>query len=371
MQSKLALLLALGLVSTVVSASAVGPAIVSEAQNAPPPQFVDNKVCFACHDTPGMQTELPSGEQLYLTVDHITYNTATHGRLGYACVQCHTNISGYPHEPITATTRREFNLQLYTVCARCHKDKYDAALDGVHQKALAGGNQQAAVCTDCHGAHDIGSPHIPFSKVPKTCERCHSQIYARYQESVHGSALIGEGNPDVPTCTDCHGVHNVEGPSTGPFHLFSPQICADCHADPDLMERYGVSTDVFKTYVADFHGTTVILFEKITPDQETNKPVCIDCHGVHDMRQVDDPESTVIKKNLLSTCQKCHPDASINFPASWLSHYVPSPEHASLVYFVNLFYSIFIPGVIGAMAIFVVADGTRRILHRRRERSHE
>lgn len=342
----------------------------AESEPVPPVQGIDNKSCFGCHATPGMQVELPSGEPLYLTVDRITFNTATHGRLGYACVQCHTNIRGYPHDPITAATRRDFTLQLYTSCAQCHQDKYDATLDSVHQKALAGGNEQAAVCTDCHGAHDIGPPDVPISTLPKTCERCHSQIFTRYAKSVHGSALLGEGNPDVPTCTSCHGVHDVEGPSNSPFRLFSPQICAECHADQELMARYGVSTAVFETYVADFHGTTVVLFEDLAPDQETNKPVCIDCHGVHDMRRVDDPESTVIKEKLLATCQKCHPEASANFPASWLSHYIPDREKAPIVFFVNLFYKIFIPTVIGGMLVFVVADASKRIRSRRKERSH-
>ena len=132
------------------------------------------------------------------------------------------------------------------------------------------------------------------------------------------------------------------------------------------MDRYGISTEVFETYISDFHGTTVTLFEEIAPDQETNKPVCIDCHGVHEMRRVDDPESTVLKENLLKTCQKCHPDATSNFPNSWLSHYQPSRESTPFVYYVNLFYRIIIPSLIGGMLVFVTVDGSRRIIRRRR-----
>ncbi|MEW6717002.1 MAG: cytochrome c3 family protein [Chloroflexota bacterium] len=328
-------------------------------------QDISDEACLACHDTPGLQKTLPSGEVLYLSIDRVTYQTSIHGELGYACVQCHQDITGFPHPEMTANTLREFTMKLYTSCQKCHTDKYETTLDSTHNKALAGGNLNAAVCTDCHGAHNVGPPDVPRSRIPQTCERCHSEIYNLYEESVHGSALIGEGNPDVPTCTDCHGAHHIEGPSTGPFHLFSPQICARCHADESLMQRYGISTQVFDTYVSDFHGTTVVLFQKIAPDQETNKPVCVDCHGVHDIRFTDDPESTVIKKNLLVTCQKCHPEATTNFPSAWLSHYRPSIEHAPLVYFVNLFYRILIPTTIGGMLIFVVIDAGHRILNRR------
>ena len=53
------------------------------------------------------------------------------------------------------------------------------------------------------------------------------------------------------------------------------------------MQKYGISTEVFNTYVADFHGTTVTLFERQHPDQPTNKAVCTDCHGVHDIQARD------------------------------------------------------------------------------------
>jgi hypothetical protein len=86
---------------------------------------------------------------------------------------------------------------------------------------------------------------------------------------------------------------------------------------------------------------------------------------------VDDPESRVIKSNLLATCQRCHPDATTNFPDAWLSHYQPSPQHSPVVYYVNLFYKIFIPTLIGGMVFFVVTDGSRRILNRRKEKSNE
>jgi hypothetical protein len=339
-------------------------------------QAVDNETCLACHSRPDLRITLGSGEPLYLTVDAEVYNDSVHGQMGYACVQCHTDISGFPHEPVTATSQREFVLQRYRSCVECHADEYEHGLDGVHQKALAAGDTEAAVCTDCHGAHDIQSPRDDRSYFARSCGRCHSGVFELYQESVHGTDLMEEANPDVPSCIDCHEVHeerhSVDGPSNTAFHLFSPQICAECHADEEMMGRYGISTDVFDTYVADFHGTTVVLFQDLAADQETNKPVCIDCHGVHDMKKVDDPESRVIKENLLPTCQRCHPDATGNFPDSWTSHYVPSPQHSPLVYFINTFYNkLFIPVVIGGMLVFVGLDVPRRIIDRRKERRHE
>ncbi len=182
---------------------------------------------------------------------------------------------------------------------------------------------------------------------------------------MHGEALIGEGNPDVPSCIDCHGVHNIENPTTAAFRLRSPDICAGCHTDPQIMDKYGISTQVLSTYVADFHGTTVTLFRKEHPDQETNKPVCYDCHGVHDIRRVDDPQYGLeLRENLLARCRVCHPDATANFPSAWLSHYIPSPDKYPLVFTVDTFYSIFIPTVLGGMAILVVLDFSKTLRDR-------
>jgi hypothetical protein len=78
------------------------------------------------------------------------------------------------------------------------------------------------------------------------------------------------------------------------------------------------------------------------------------------MKRVDDPESQVIKTKLLDTCQRCHPGATANFSDAWLSHYRPSPQHNPIVYYVNTFYKIFIPGVLGIMGVFVLSDIYRR-----------
>ena len=322
---------------------------------------MSDEECLACHSTPDMILPLPNGEELYLTVDSVSVKTSVHGRLGYACVQCHTDISGFPHPEFEAQSLRDVTLQMAGICAQCHQEESELYQLGDHAQSIAAGNKEAAVCTDCHGFHKLEEFGGSRSKIALTCRNCHSDIYDVYKESVHGAALLEDFDPFVPTCVDCHSNHFNRGPEQQPdFHLFSPQLCAKCHADEELMTRYGVNTNVFDTYIADFHGTTVAIFEKIAPDQETNKPVCIDCHSVHDIRSSEDEESTVIKHNLLDTCQRCHPDATANFPDSWLSHYPPDPQNNTIVFLVNLFYSVFIPATLGGMLIFISTDAWRR-----------
>jgi hypothetical protein len=314
--------------------------------------------------------QLENGEELSLYVPAEALTNSVHGELGYACVQCHTQVGEYPHPPFSAEDARDASIQLYTACKRCHAHQYELAQDSVHARAFEAGNREAAICTDCHTAHDVRRLNDPETHeltpesrlwIPQTCARCHNAIYQKYLTSVHGSALTEENNLDVPTCIDCHGVHNIEDPTTTEFRLRSPQICSSCHTDPTIVGKYGISTDVLETYVADFHGTTLVLFEPDTPDAQFNKPVCYDCHGIHDIARADDPNKGLqVRSNLLNRCQECHPDATINFPDAWLSHYIPSPEQNPLVFYVDLFYKIFIPGVLGGMAILVAMDFGRR-----------
>jgi predicted CXXCH cytochrome family protein len=319
--------------------------------------------CLACHSQPGLEMTLASGERLSLTIQPDDFHNSVHGVDNawqpLTCTDCHENYR-YPHEPITIMTVRDYNLVKYAVCASCHEQNYDHTLDSVHGEALALGVKEAAVCTDCHGAHDTTPPDEPRARISLTCEQCHSEIFREYADSVHGAALLVESNPDVPTCVDCHGVHTIEEPTTAIFRASSPQMCGQCHADSEIMARYDISTDVFDTYVADFHGTTVTLFEHQDPAVETNKAVCYDCHGVHDIKSPDDPEAG-IKANLLQTCQECHPDATANFPDSWTSHFRPSLQHNPTVYLVNLFYQFMIPSVLGFLGFLVLTDVYRRV----------
>jgi len=334
--------------------------------------------CLDCHGEPGSSVSFRGGGSRDVTIDPKAWEASVHGSMGVACTDCHSEIKEYPHPEVTDRSARDMTLRLYTSCRQCHEDQFEKTLDSVHQRALAAGNKKAAVCADCHDPHtqkkitgDDGRL-LPEGRVgiPQTCRRCHEQIYDQYRLSVHGNALV-HGNPDVPTCIDCHGVHDIADPTTAQFRLASPRMCADCHTDPKRMAKYKLSTQVLRTYVADFHGSTVTLFQRRHPDQRTNKPVCYDCHGIHDIASKTDPKKGLqVKANLLHTCQKCHPDASTNFPDAWLSHYIPTKDRNPVVYWARVAYNILIPGVVGGMLLFVGSDFVRRRIERRRARGH-
>ena len=198
------LLLSLGIAA--VMYAAVSLTLPAQAANgsAELPAFSpslakDNASCLYCHGKPGQVFTLPSGEELPLTIDEDHFSASVHQDIN--CTDCHTDISGYPHPTLEAHNRRDVSLLLYTTCKQCHATQYDLTLDSVHQVALAGGNTNAAICTDCHNPHEQAQitdsttgQILPEARVwiPTVCARCHSTIFDQYKSSVHGSALIGD-----------------------------------------------------------------------------------------------------------------------------------------------------------------------------------
>lgn len=312
--------------------------------------------CLDCHGDPELSMTFPNGETLSLFVDSEDFRHSVHGtRL--ACADCHLRNVATPHEaPEWIQSRRQLAVVEYESCKRCHFDNYTRTLDSMHFDAMAEGKEDAPICTDCHGAHSIIRITEARSKIAQTCSTCHEDEAAEYQESVHGSALAEEDNPDVPVCITCHGVHNIASAKTAPFRQASVGLCARCHADEQLMSEYDISADVSKTYLDDFHGKTLGFIQEETSEVWPDVAVCTDCHGVHDIKKVDDPESSVIKENLVTTCRQCHENAKANFPSAWLSHYQPSLDSAPLVYLVKQYYRFLIPAMIFGLALNVALD---------------
>src|SRR6185503_7276739 len=154
------------------------------AEAAPQPQGDQptDEACLACHQQEGMTAQI-GGEPVPLTIDSGAFDASVHGTEKVACVDCHTNITGFPHPAVTADSRRDFSLELYRTCQQCHQEQYKSTLDSVHQREIAAGNANAAVCSDCHNPHtqtritDASTGELlPEARgaVPQTCAQCHS-----------------------------------------------------------------------------------------------------------------------------------------------------------------------------------------------------
>jgi predicted CXXCH cytochrome family protein len=330
---------------------------------SPPQSAPDVDTCLSCHGDRSMSVTLPDGETRSLFIDRAVFDKSVHGGK-LACVDCHSDMSEVPHPARPFKTRREFTLAYYEACKRCHFANYSKTLDSVHHAAQARGDVMAPVCVDCHGSHDITPPSQPRSRISQMCAKCHQGVQTTYASSVHGKALFEEKNQDVPVCTDCHRSHDVGGPRAPGWRLKSPELCATCHTNEKLMKRYGISTNVMSTYLADFHGMTASLHKTERTDAGVVTALCIDCHGVHDITKVGAKNSPVMKANLQKACQRCHANAPPNFSAAWMSHYEPTFDKAPLVYSVKVFYAILIPFMIGGLVLQILLHLWRVVVNR-------
>jgi predicted CXXCH cytochrome family protein len=319
--------------------------------------------CLGCHTDPDQTFDLAGGEKLSLYVDQEAFARSVHGET-LRCTECHTDkTSDHADGEIPFKTRRDLTRAYYEQCKGCHFANYTKTLDGVHFAVMAAGNPKSALCVDCHGAHDISRPSQPRTRTSEMCSRCHADEADVYARSVHGRA--SEANPDVPVCTDCHRAHDTTDPRDGALAQRTPDICGRCHTDEKLMSKYGLSTRVVDTYLADFHGMAATLQQGIRKGPGIRlAAVCTDCHGVHDIQKAEDPKSPVIAANLQRTCAKCHEGATESFPRAWLSHYEPTLEKAPIVWAVQLFYRLMIPFMVGGLVLQIALHLWRVVVNR-------
>ncbi|HVU25545.1 MAG TPA: cytochrome b/b6 domain-containing protein [Opitutus sp.] len=236
----------------------------------------------------------------------------------------------------------------------------------VHGVALKAGKTGAPTCVDCHGAHEMNraiaaSARINKLRQPATCAKCHEQQAREYDESVHAVALR-KGNFDSAVCTDCHGEHDIRGHKdpTSPVHAanVARQACAACHASVRLTKKYGLSSQAFQTFSDSYHG----LAARGGALEVVN---CASCHSAHAIKASTDPTSTVYKGNLVRTCGECHPGANTRFTVGRV-HVDANGEARQdggdpLLYLIATIYVWLIAVVVGGMAAHNLIDFLKKI----------
>ena len=238
----------------------------------------------------------------------------------------------------------------------------------VHGAALLAGNGKAATCIDCHGSHEMARGADPGARVskghiPQTCAACHAGIAAEYGASVHAAAVL-RGNQDAPVCTDCHGEHDILNhlDPNAPVAAgnVSAKVCSPCHSSVKMSQKYGIATDRFKTFSDSYHGLAL----KSGSLEAAN---CASCHGAHAIRSSSDPQSTVNKANLAVTCGNCHPGANERFAVGQV-HVQMTEEKEPLLYWIATGYLVLIVTTVGGMFAHNALDFTRKSIRKLRIR---
>jgi formate dehydrogenase gamma subunit len=303
--------------------------------------------------------------------DH--YSRSKHGtalaggvKAAPSCVDCH---GAHPIVAIADSASVLYKPKEPAVCLRCHLDNAQVRQQvgiaagfiadyqqSIHGVTLARGDLKAPSCSSCHGAHDVTlgsnqSSLVSKFKIPETCGQCHGEIVKTYYESIHGTALKA-GNQGAPNCTDCHGEHQIFAPTDPRSRVsgknVSARVCAACHNSVALTEKYGLASERFGTFEDSFHG----LASKGGSVQVAN---CASCHGFHNVKASSDPTSTINKANLPNTCGRCHQGANDNFTRGAV-HLVITPGSEPILYWIKSFYIVLIVVVIGGMVLHNLFD---------------
>ena len=379
------LVLAFGLAGATSAKTAAAP-----KKEAPPAD--PNETCMMCH----ADASAKGAGGKSIGVDLAVFGKSVHGEMQLKCVDCHADVSPekLPHAE---------KLQP-AACVNCHDEAVKKYTGTAHAKARAKGQGMAATCHDCHGSHDIKRSKDPASKtafanIEATCGACHGNdkiveqahlpggnIQAKYHDSIHNQLVEGKTayNVRAPTCTSCHGAHNIQ-PKSEPDSRVSrahiPDTCGGCHqrektvflkgmhgqmqqagngAAPVCSDCHGAHSikrassqawqnavvgscgnchdDYITSFRHTYHGkVTTMGFGKVA--------TCASCHGAHDIRPASDPLSSVAPENKLATCRNCHPKAGPQF-VSWDPHPRPKDKgHDLILYITNVFMEVLLAGV--------------------------
>jgi cytochrome b subunit of formate dehydrogenase len=383
---------------------------VAAAKQPPKPTADD---CLACHSDSTLTHEV-DGKPASLYVNPQAFKDSIHGSM-FTCVDCHTDLKSSPHEttpkkvscaschadeeaayersfhakaiaggnhraatcvdchgnaheimPASDPKSRVHHTNIPATCGACHGQKFVMADGGqgaqmvasyqqsVHGHAVAAGSEKAAVCTDCHGTHEIldardaKSPIFKFN-VPATCGQCHDTVSKEFRQSIHGQA-IAMGNWQAPVCTDCHGIHSIKAHAdpNSPVNAknLGQATCARCHEGVRLAQEFGVEGRRETTYLASYHGLASRLGSQVVAN-------CASCHGSHFILPSSDPRSTIHPANLAHTCGQCHPGVTEKFALAKV--HVDAPLSADVgskaVRWIRRFYLSLILVVIGGMLV--------------------
>jgi nitrate/TMAO reductase-like tetraheme cytochrome c subunit len=243
-----------------------------------------------------------------------------HAQKGLTCASCHggdpSKDDDQAMSKAAAFRGKIKRSQVPELCARCHSDaaymhKFNPSLrtdqlsqykTSVHGQRLAKGDEQVAVCTDCHSVHGI----LPASdsrssvhplNVAATCSRCHSDAarmkpysiptdqFAGYSVSVHHEAQAVRGDLSAPTCTTCHGNHGAAPPGVASVEF----VCANCHAfQAQLFDS--------SPHKAAFASASL--------------PGCVTCHSNH---RIQHPSDAILGTGPQSVCTNCHAEGDAGF----------------------------------------------------------
>jgi hypothetical protein len=157
----------------------------------------------------------------------------------------------------------------------------------------------ASSCMSCHGDPDwFDEESIGIVR------NFHADIH---RERGLGCHSCHGGNPDPSLADDMMAAMDPDyapNPYKGiPERTEIPQFCGSCHSSFAFMRRFNpqARVDQVAEYLTSQHGLSL-------QQGDTHVATCTDCHGIHGILRVTDPEGPVYPTKVADTCGTCHSD---------------------------------------------------------------
>jgi formate dehydrogenase gamma subunit len=192
-------------------------------------------------------------------------------------------------------------------------------------------NQNSSTQVKPNQGSTIGGPEASLPAAPPSlqCQGCHapgkqlpylagslfhSAPHAAYDSSFHAQAV--QNGTKAATCVDCHARNKDMAtmlPASDPKSTINraniADTCGGCHGDKSIMQGSGISARPVLSYRESVHA-------KAIARGNLRAAVCTDCHNSHDIQTASNPQSSIAKIRIPSTCGKCHQGESAEFNES-------------------------------------------------------
>lgn len=189
----------------------------------------------------------------------------------------------------------------------------------------------------------IASAQTPAGAPPQSsCMACHMETddpetgaTVHWAADVHAEVGLGcpdchGGNPSIEVAEEMEAAMDpAHGFESSPDRLGIAGFCARCHGDAVYMKTFNpqARVDQLAEYRTSTHGIR-------NAEGDPVPATCTDCHGVHGIRPVSSPESSVHATNVPGTCGRCH--ASEETMAPYGIATTPNAEYERSVHAVAL-----------------------------------
>lgn len=225
-------------------------------------------------------------------------------QLEESCITCHVALAGKLAEPVEQL-KKSVHAAARVSCADCHRGDpttTDMAKSMSKERGFVGKPSPKEIPGLCGRCHSDVSRMRPYN--------LRTDQYAEYRISQHGKRLFERGDTNVAVCTSCHGTHEIrkkDDPLSPVSHRQVPETCARCHSNKEKMKVYNLPTDQLEEFKESYHGQ--VLYGFIKEKNPALAPSCPTCHGIHGASPPGVKEVAIV-------CGNCHTTTATYFGQS-------------------------------------------------------